>query len=404
MAVLHQEEAPANDLLTEPARKLNLTFAIGSLQDGGAERQVLELLRKIDRQHFDLSIMLMEDSGVERARSLVDKCFVMGLPQGGNSRWLRRSASLCNGAYRTTRQLIDWKTDILHAFLPGPSIIAGLAGRMAHVPVLIGSRRSLVSFYRKGRAGASLMDRVAFNIAHMNLGNSTAVSQEMIHGGGCPSKKCRTIYNGVDTDRFHPDLARIWSARMGWNETNVVFGMIANFRNCKRHVDFVRAAQLIVQRHPQARFVMVGADYGSRASVIKEIEGLGLRSYVYIVESTPTPEHIFAAIDVYVCTSEVEGFSNVVLEAMSCGKPVIATQVGGNPEAVLHEETGFLVPPGDPACMAEMAEQLITQAGLRVAMGRKGRKRIEDHFSLRKMIRLHEELYLSLWSEGTGMH
>lgn len=186
---------------------------------------------------------------------------------------------------------------------------------------------------------------------------------------------------------------------MGWGENNVVFGMVANFRPCKRHIDLVQAAAMILQQHPEARFVMVGADYGSREEVVREIEKLELKGKVHVVERDPSPEKIFAALDVYVCASESEGFSNVLLEAMACAKPVIATGVGGNPEAVLDGETGFLVPWGFPPALAAAAERLLRDPEQRRVMGIRGRQRAEQNFSLDRMVRMHEQLYLQLLSE-----
>jgi glycosyltransferase involved in cell wall biosynthesis len=120
------------------------------------------------------------------------------------------------------------------------------------------------------------------------------------------------------------------------------------------------------------------------------------------LDSDSSPEKIFAALDVYVCASESEGFSNVILEAMACGKPVIATKVGGNPEAVDEGVTGFLVPYGSPQAIAEAAVQLLQDPAQRHSMGAMGRRRVEREFSLERMVRLHEELYLRLFSQWRG--
>jgi glycosyltransferase involved in cell wall biosynthesis len=379
--------------------KVKITYVVGSLADGGAERQVLELLYNLDRERFTPSVILMEETGAQRARERTTDSFVMGIPQGGYSHWLRRSLSLANAIRRTGLQLRAWQSDVVHAMLPGPSIIGGIAARMAGVPVVIGSRLSLASHYRSHGGAVALADKAALHIAHLNICNSIAVSRDMVSVSGCPVQKCRVIHNGVDVQRFHPDIPRLWRKAMGWGENDVVFGMVANFRPCKRHIDLVQAAATILQRHPEARFVMVGADYGSRKEVTREIEKLELKGKVHVVETDPSPEKIFAALDVYVCASESEGFSNVLLEAMACGKPVIATSAGGNSEAVLDGETGFLVPCGSPPALSAAAERLLRDPERRRVMGMRGRQRAEQNFSLGRMVRMHEQLYLQLLSE-----
>jgi len=387
----------------EPARapdaKVRVTYVLGSLLDGGTERQVLELIRHLDRTRFKPSLVLMEAANVERSRGLVDECLVMGIPQAGNSSWLLRSLPLVKSALLTKKYLQHLGSDIVHAFLPGPCILGGSAARLAKVPLIIGSRRSLPSQYRARSRAGGWADSAALRLANYNLGNSHAVSREMIDIARCPPAKCGTIYNGVDVRLFRPDLSPALRQQLGWTGSEVVFGMVANFRACKRHRDFVEAAAILAQQHDTARFVMAGADAGTRQAVLSQVEALSLGAKVRILDTTPSPERIFAALDVYICTSEAEGFSNVLLEAMACGKPVIATRVGGNAEAVRHGDSGLLVSPGDPQAIANAATQLLLDTALRRAMGIAGRKRVEDDFSLNAMVRAHEELYCRLLHE-----
>jgi glycosyltransferase involved in cell wall biosynthesis len=381
------------------ARKVKVTYIVGSLRDAGAERRTLELVKNLDHNHFVPSIILMEDVGMDRARHLTDRHFAMGIPEGGNSRWISRGLPLARAVWKTRSQLIAWKSDIVHAMLPGPSIVGGIAARMAGVPILIGARPCLVSLYHSGNGILSIADKIAFRIAHLNLANSMAGGREMVNIGGCPPEKAYTIYNGVDTRRFHPDLSRSWRTEMGWTDENMVFGMIANFRNYKRHEDFVSAAAVINKSHPTSRFVLVGADFGSKADVERQVKELGLTGKIHIVDGVSSPERIFAALDVYVCTSDTEGFSNVILEAMACGKPVIATNVGGNPEAVLDQETGLLVPSRDPEAVANAARALLQDQERRCTMGAMGRLRVEGVFSMEHMIAAHQQLYMQLISK-----
>lgn len=204
------------------------------------------------------------------------------------------------------------------------------------------------------------------------------------------------VSNGVDISRFRSDLLPSWRASMGWRKEDVVMGMIANFRACKGHRDFVRAAAIIASRHSEARFVMVGADQGTRGETERQVKLLGLGEKVSILDSDPSPEKIYAAIDIYVCTSTSEAFSLVVAEAMACGKPVVATNVGGIPEVMSDGKTGFLVPPGDPDAVAEAAEPLLQDQTLRRLMGDCGRRRVQSEFSLERMITTHEKLYHEL--------
>ncbi len=385
----------------ERGPKIRIAYVSGSLRSGGTEGQVVELLRHIDRTQFEPFLILMEETGIERAEGLVADCFVIGIPQARNSHWIRRSASLAWSVLRTARMLREWKCNVVHAFLPGPSILAGAAARLAHVPVVVGSRRSLPSQYRSGRRTAAWADSAALRIAAYNLGNSRAVTQEMLSLGSCPPQKCGTILNGVDTRRFKPTRISDLRRRLGWVNGEVVFGLLGNFRDCKRHADFVAAAALISQYSPSARFVMAGSDNGTREAVRRQVRDLGLQGRVEILESNSSPEAVLSAMDIYVCASGAEGLSNSILEAMASGKPVIATRVGGDPELVVDGETGFLVPPFAPQAIAEAADRLIVDEPLRLAMGERARRRAVEHFSLEAMISAHERLYLQLLGRTT---
>jgi glycosyltransferase involved in cell wall biosynthesis len=386
---------PSNDLAS-PGKKIKVTYIVGSLRDAGAERRTLELLRHLDRKQFSPSIVLMEQAGIERARDWTDEWFVMGIPESGNSQWAMRSWSFANAIRRTSKQLRTWRSDVVHAMLPASNILGGVAARLARVPVFIGGRPCLTGIYRSDRGIVALMDKMALRLADLTVANSQAVGRDMTSVGGCPSTKCCIIYNGVDTNRFHPGISGTWRAAMGWGPEHIVLGMVANFRAYKRHADFVQAAAAIVQRYPKARFVMVGADCGSRNDVIQQVSDLGLHEQIRIVDSQADPGKIFAALDIYVSTSESEGFSNVILEAMACGKPVIATDVGGNPEAVLDGVTGSLIPCGDPGSLASAAEVLIRDPVRLRQMGVHGRERVEREFSLERMVKAHELLYSQL--------
>ena len=395
--LLAEPGAPLARDLASQKTPLKVMYVLGSLRDGGTERQVLELIRHLDRDRFEPSLMLMEDANVERSRGLTDQCFVLGIPQGGNSRWFFRSTSLVKAVMRAQGYMKHLQIDIVHAFLPGPCILGGMAARMARIPLIVGSRRSLPSQYRAGRRTAGWADTAAFNLAHFNLGNSNAVTQEMIRIAGCPANKCGTVRNGVDLQRFRPGVPSPIRQQLGWTQDEVVLGQVANLRSCKRHTDFVEMAATLTPRHPRARFILAGADYGAKPSILRQIDALDLGARVKVLSDSPSPEAIFAALDVYVCTSEAEGFSNVILEAMACATPVIATDVGGNPEAVRHGHSGFLVPPGDGAALSQRADSLLVDGRLRRSMGMNGRRLAETEFSLGAMVKAYQELYWNLF-------
>ncbi len=296
------------------------------------------------------------------------------------------------------------RPQVVHAFLPEASTLFGSFGaRLAGVPVFIAGRRSSAALYRQS-SWLTVAERLALKRADFMLGNSREIANEIIELDGFPRDRVAIIPNGVDATLFRPGLASDLRARFGWSERNFVIGMVANFRACKRHDDFLSAAALLHRDHPDIRFVLVGNDLGKLQSSRARINQLGLNEVVQVITGCSHPEAVYPALDVYLCTSETEGLSNVLLEAMACGKPIVATRVGGNSEAIQDEIQGILIPPYCPDATVAALERLIVDPDLRNRMGKAGRMRVEQHYSLAAMVHAHERLYTELVTKKTTSH
>jgi len=247
---------------------------------------------------------------------------------------------------------------------------------------------------------SSFADRVASRRCDVMLGNSESVTREIVARDRIAEDRVIRIYNGVDTTRFRPG-DRNERQKYGWAPEHIVFGVVANFSPLKRHIDFIIAAQQIAKICPQARFVMAGRDDGLLDSLKAEIRARGLESLFTVIPGAREPEYLYPALDVYICSSESEGLSNVLLEAAACGLPIVATRVGGNGEIVIENETGLLAEPHNPEALAAAALKLAGDPEMRREMGRRGYQHIRDKFSIRAMVTAHEELYQRL-SAATG--
>jgi len=380
--------------------KLSISYLIGTLDTGGAEGQVVELIRRIDRARFEPSLILESGRGMERVEGLVPDVKVLrpnAMPvRGSMKRAYHAQRALCRLCYLMNQI----RPDILHAFLPACVIYAGAGRLLRRCPPVIASRRSLVDCYRPNDRLAAFADSMATRAADFVLGNSQAIVDEVRRLDRVPDSKTQVIYNGVDTGRFSPAKRPGLRRELGWGDEHLVFGMVANFIPYKRHLDFVRAAGLIHQRISQARFLLVGEDRGEMPVVQKALEEAGLASQTRTLPGTPAPEQAFAAMDVYMCTSETEGFSNVLLEAMATGLPVIATDVGGNREAVAEGINGTLIPAHAPDLIARAALHLAANPDRLREFSFQSRKRAEELFSLAKMVRAHEDVYLRLSAQN----
>ncbi len=380
-------------------RRIKIVYLIGSLGCGGAENQLIELLSRLDRKRFEAFLVLLHSEGVERAHGLVREVhelrYFNGLAPNPRRSVLRSTQAL----WHLRKLLKRLRPDIFHAILPTACVLGSVAAKWCRVPITICGRRSLVDCYRKGSRFLAWADKWASRQADVVIANSLAVRRELIEADHISTSRVRIIYNGVDLSSFAPRNNGRNPTYVPKNKERVLVGTVANFISYKRHCDVVEAAGRLCGRHPELHFVFVGEDRGTLPMVQEEIARKGLSERFTIIPGSYEIPKIFQSLDIYVCPSETEGFSNVVLEAMAAGKPVVATCVGGNPEAVVHGETGFLVPPHCPEALASAIENLLERPQLRKQMGARASERAALKFSVDAMVQHYDKLYLELARE-----
>jgi glycosyltransferase involved in cell wall biosynthesis len=218
---------------------------------------------------------------------------------------------------------------------------------------------------------------------------------------GYDPAKVVVIPNGVELDRFseRPDPERVR------RELGIVTGaplvmVVSRLTRQKGLEQFLEAAQILAPRFPDARFVIVGyanpAEQAYEDSLKVLTAQLGLSDRVIFTGLRQDVPGLLAAATVSVMPSLNEALSNVLLESMAAGAPTVATRVGGTPEAIADEVTGLLVEPGDASALAEAVAKLLQQPGLARRLGDAARKAIVDRYSVEKMVRATESLYLDL--------
>jgi len=379
-------------------RRIRLAIVVHSMMRGGAERQIFELMRGIDRTRFNTSLVVFNTAQNAYPAEAFTDCKVLLKQETGSASLLRRSISLLLACYRLTVALKECKAQVVHAYLPMPSALTAVACGLLRVPVFIVGRRNMASFHRRGKRLLEWADRFPLRYATAIAGNCEAITKEIVEIDRFPAQRAFTIYNGVDTDRFTAVRNPRLRAELGFPVSGFVFGIVASFHKRKRHIDFVHAAKEISDHIPHARFLMIGEDRGTLREIRQYIEAQSLAGRFVILEGTAEPEKYYACMDCYISTSEIEGLSNSILEAMASGIPIIATNVGGTAEIVTHGESGILVSPYAPEEVAHSARLLANDLDLCARMGRCGRALAESKFSLRSMVDAHERLYRALLS------
>ncbi|HVA49343.1 MAG TPA: glycosyltransferase [Pirellulales bacterium] len=209
---------------------------------------------------------------------------------------------------------------------------------------------------------------------------------------GCPESKVRVIPNGVDVERFRPlspDAAL--RSELGLPPSAPVAAIVAALRPEKNHELFLRSAARVCRSRPDAQFLVIG-DGARRAALQVLRDELGLNGHVHFLGTRSDIPQLLSLVDVVLLTSHMEANPVSILEALSCGKPVVATRVGSVPESVHDGENGYLVAPGDESALAARVTELLNHSGLASRLGQAGRRTVVDRWSLERMVSGYEEL------------
>ncbi|MGH6635526.1 MAG: TIGR03088 family PEP-CTERM/XrtA system glycosyltransferase [Gammaproteobacteria bacterium] len=230
---------------------------------------------------------------------------------------------------------------------------------------------------------------------------SADLERWLIEKVGVQKAKVTQIYNGVDCERFHPSaLGRGPLPIEGFAPSDcVVIGSVGRMDPVKDQLTLIRSFVELIAHIPHGRrrlrLVHIG-DGELKAPAQALLRESGLEDLAWLPGARSDIASLLRSFDIFVLPSLAEGISNTILEAMASGLPVVATQVGGNPELVSPGVTGYLVPPGEPGAITRAITRYLVEPALMRAQGRAGRERVESRFSIRTMVGGYLELYDSL--------
>jgi glycosyltransferase involved in cell wall biosynthesis len=285
-------------------------------------------------------------------------------------------------AWKLSRIIRQLRPDVIHAHDSHAVAMAASALSMASIdplPPLVISRR--VDFHIRKNA----LSRWKYNQVACFLCASDAIRQ-MLVGDGVTAERTVVVHDGVDVGKVAAvPAASIHEAFWLPHHAPVVVNAAALVpHKGQRHL--VEAAALVVKRMPDARFVIFG-EGELKESLERQIASHALEKHVLLAGFRPDVLALCKSIDLFVMSSITEGLGSAVLDAMACGKAVVGTRAGGIPEAVIHGQTGLLVPPRDDAALADAIVRLLEDADLRARFGEAGLQRVTEQFSAEKMVR-----------------
>jgi glycosyltransferase involved in cell wall biosynthesis len=371
-----------------------------SLTTGGAEQQLLELVRGLDKRRFHPIVAPLLRGGT-RESELHD------VP-GVEVVYLDRRHKLdFSPIWKLFKLLRERDVEIVQPFVSPASFFGLLAGLLARTPVKIatergGARRAPGLGGRFYLYAASKLLR----FVDMAVANSDA-GRRMLRRDGMPDSRTMVIANGVNPERLEvsPERVAEHRRRLGADDTTPVIGILATLKPAKGQDTFLRAAARIVEKHPHARFAIVGNGVlRDDLELLANELGIGHRVVFFGYQSRVAD--FLAFFDVLVSASrDNEGHSNSILEAMALDVPVVATDIGGSRELVVPGQTGRLVPIDDPDRLADAVVAILDDPASARTMTARARALVEDRFGLDRMVADYESLYersLTRFAERTS--
>jgi len=373
-------------------KKIKLLIIIHSLGIGGSEGQVYELIRRLDRKKYAPVICSLTSQGhyVDKIKNEGIRVVLIG-PRLRHAVW---------GIYKLVTLVRKGQFDIVHNEMLIAALFGTIIAKCFHVPVVVNCVRGLGFlhyWYRKP------IKRLLYKISDCVVTNSARIESLLLEHRLVKQFQVRVIYNGVDLEKYYPAVNSSSVAKKGENiglpnKDGPIIGIIASLSPVKNHQCFLRAVPRILQEFPRAMFLLIG-NGPLRESLEKTAARYSIQRNVYFLGARTNIEDLLNLMDISVLCSLREGVSNAILESMAAGKIVIATNVGGNPEAIVHGKTGFLFEPSNSEELAQRVIQVLKNRDLQEEMAVAARKRAEELFSMKTMVEQYEELYESLLTQ-----
>lgn len=349
--------------------------------NAGTEKQLSYLLTHLPEAGYSVQLISLQDSPFleKEAPLLFSSVTIKTL---GVQSDISKSLPELAGLFFLLRSS---KPAIVHTFFPASNSFGVLVARLAGIKTIVSSRRDLgFNLTRRELAILKLVNRLVSCV----LTNSRAVQNRAIQLEGISMSKTRVIHNGISLEGGS-QLPHKMAAK------EAIVGIVANLNRPVKRVDlFIKAGALVHKEFPHVKFWVFG-DGPLRKDLETLASSLGLNSSVVFMGHRGDVQQHLKAMSVGVICSDSEGFSNAIMEYMAAGLPVLATDVGGNPELVCQDKTGILVPPNNADALAKALKRLLIDREMACKMGNAAQKFLRRSFPIDGMIQKTKEVYES---------
>jgi sugar transferase (PEP-CTERM/EpsH1 system associated) len=364
-------------------RKTRILYLALEMDFGGLQRVVNLLVQSINREYFVPYLVCLDRGGVfyEETMAMCNGGFILGRKPGPFD--IKMLA-------RLIRIISELRIDIVHS-QSGCSLYCGLAGRMVGVKGIIHTDHGRLIPDKKT---AIWEDRISSHMIDRFVAVSAELSEYLKSTVKVRKGKLTTIVNGIDTKKFRPRdemTKKQLKERLGFKNEDILIGTVCRLDPIKNLNFMVECMPQILRYEPQTKLIIVG-DGPMRSALAHQAEKINLTTSVIFLGSQTNIEEVIPAFDLYVCTSLSEGTSMTILEAMACGLPIVASDVGGNTQLV-DQSNGVLFPLNDHGCFVDGVIGILNERRGASSKGKESRKKVEQNLSVENMIRKYEKLY-----------
>lgn len=354
----------------------------------GAERNIVQIVTGLDKRRFNAVLCSFRTGELgDYLNKLGYKVIDLDVKKVYSRKAFKKLIEI-------QKYIKETNIDLIVSYHENSDFFGLLLSKITGIPIISSKRDMGYNLNSRLRIAYKVVSKLFDGV----IAVSDAVKNEVLKRDYISKDKIFKIYNGIDIQKM--DVKKNIENKkqeLGLDQEKQIVGIIAGLRKIKGIKTFIKAAKIVLQEDINAQFIIVGNDPGEKGSTRYELESLaeklGIKNDLKFLGKREDIEDILQITDISVNCSLSEGFSNTIIESMAAGKPVVATNVGGNKEAVVEGVTGILVPPENEYILAEAILKLLQNEETANNMGRNAKRLVNKKFTLHKMINENERLY-----------
>jgi glycosyltransferase involved in cell wall biosynthesis len=386
--------------MSVPIDKIKVLHIITNMPIGGAQDNTLSTIEGLDKERYDISLMSGPKGDWKERAQRIEGCRCIFINE------MVREVHLIKDFIAFVKIFIALrrgKYDIVHTHSSKPGFYGRFAARLASVPVIIHTIHGFPfhDFMPKiFRQFLIILERFLSGISDKLITVSKLNLQQALGLNLALPEKFVNVYSGIDFSKFNKkvDLKKKRRELNIPNNTKVV-GFVGRLTKCKGIEYFFRAVQTVTKQSNGIVVLIVG-DGELRWKSERLAEELGITPFVKFLGFREDVPELLQLFDVYVLSSLWEGLGRALTEALYSRRPTVATAVAGVPELVRNKETGILVPPADPAALAEGILYLLDNPDKRKKLAQNAHNLVKQEFSVEAMVQSIDELYQELYQSN----